>query len=199
MYWLRNFTKTENYQWQEQGVQPVAPFPYLPITDGEWDYLDHVMHYLLNEKELYVPKSREMLTSWLVCGYITWECQFYQATEWLSQSEKDEKAQGLIKYANILYLNQPEWMKQRHPLRRGEEGTKHEIAWANSSRYVALPQGVRQVASYHPKGLFSDEAAHQVAWKEALGVAKQACRQIICVSSAAPSEFGYAVDESLAI
>jgi len=30
MYWLRNWTKTENYQWRDQGLNPVAPFPYKP-------------------------------------------------------------------------------------------------------------------------------------------------------------------------
>lgn len=27
MLWLRHLTATENYQWQEQGLPPVAPFP----------------------------------------------------------------------------------------------------------------------------------------------------------------------------
>ena len=35
MYWLRNWTKTENYQWRDQGLNPVAPFPYKPWPKGE--------------------------------------------------------------------------------------------------------------------------------------------------------------------
>src|SRR5271169_6136712 len=37
MYWLRNRTKTENYHWQEMGLQPEMPFPYKPFTDRKID------------------------------------------------------------------------------------------------------------------------------------------------------------------
>jgi hypothetical protein len=89
MYWLRNWTKTENYQWRDQGLDPVAPFPYKPwprgscriefeglrqvfnhdLTDDDPpDYLDVAMGYLMSSKELNIPKTREMMTSWLVVG-----------------------------------------------------------------------------------------------------------------------------------
>lgn len=218
MYWLRNWTKTENYHWREQGLPPVAPFPYKPyqLSLKEWekrlkllpfeheftpqdppDYLDVVAGFLLKEAELYIPKTREMMTSWLVVGFITWFCQFYEKIEWLSQSEKDDKAQGLIRYANILYSNQEEWMKLRHPLKRGDEGTAHSIEWAHSSRFVALPQGPRQLASYHPYGYFNDETAHQAAAQATIDFAKPAVKQIVCVSSVAPSWFWNAVSNPL--
>lgn len=210
MYWLRQCTKTENFQWQEQGLQPKSPFPYRPhaLSREQWkeiiagltfphdltpddppDYMDIVMGYLLTTRELLIPKTREMMTSWLVCGFITWHCQFYESIEWLSQSEDDSKAQGLIKYANILYSNQSEWMRARHPLKRGEEGTKHEIEWNNGSLYTALPSGVRKSASRHPHGYFNDESAHQAAWKATVNIVKPAVKQIVCVSSVAPGDF----------
>ena len=37
MYWLRNQTKTENYHWQEMGLQPEMPFPFTPFTDRKVD------------------------------------------------------------------------------------------------------------------------------------------------------------------
>jgi hypothetical protein len=211
MFWLRECTRTENYHWKEQGLPPVAPFPYKPYRDqvvdysklafphdlsakDPVDYLDIVAGYLLTSKQLLIPKSRELMTSWLVTGYITWFCQFFPQIEWLAQSETDDKAMGLIKYANILYVNQPEWMKKLHPLKRGEEGTAHEISWANGSTFRALPQGVRKSASFHPYGYFNDESAHQVGWKAAWDVAGRACKQMIGVSSAAPSDFGIACE-----
>ena len=84
MYWLRNCTKTENYQWKELGLNPVAPFPYKPWAKGTGkidfdrlhrefkhdpteddppDYLDEVMGYLMSSKELSIPKTREMMSS----------------------------------------------------------------------------------------------------------------------------------------
>jgi hypothetical protein len=57
-----------------------------------------------------IPKSREMMTSWTLVGYITWHCQFRTQIEWILQSEDDLKAMGNIKYANALYTNQqPGW------------------------------------------------------------------------------------------
>lgn len=189
MYWLRNWTKTENFQWQAQGLQPKEPFPYKPFTQCDWDYLDCVMSFILAEAELYVPKTRELMTSWLVVGYITWMCQFNASTGWIGQSEKDDKAQGLIKYSNILYDNQPEWMRKRFPLKRGDTGTMHKIEWANGSWFRAVPQGERQLAADHPYGYFNDESAHQPAWEATKDIAKPAVRQSIHVSSAAPSRF----------
>jgi hypothetical protein len=210
MYWLRNWTATENFQWKEQGLQPLAPFPHRPYLDrqidlsllpfevGEdvksgghrLDYLDIVMGYLLVTKSLFIPKTREMMTSWVVVGFITWFCQFYEKIEWLSQSEMDEKAMGLIKYANILYRNQPDWMRAIHPLKRNSaEGTLHAIEWANGSLYRALAQGQRKVASSHPHGYFNDETAHQAVAGATVDIARPAVKQVVCVSSVAPGWF----------
>lgn len=210
MLWLRTLTMTENYHWEKQGLAPKAPFPYKPYAKEllagygvpadriGWDYLDWVMHYLLESyrlgKPLNVPKTREMITSWLVVGYITWSCQFFPNTEAVGQSEKDDKAKGLIKYANILYENQPEWMKDRHPLKRGNTGTQHSIIWANGSSFTGLPQGERQTASHHPTIYFNDESAHQAGWKATVDIVKPVAKQIISVSSAAFSDFGIACE-----
>lgn len=204
MYFLRNFTKTENYHADKQGLQPKMPFPYKPQIAGEWDYLDWLMHYMLdsykNDYDLYVPKTREMATSWEAVGYAFWSCEFFPNVQVLAQSEKDEKAKGLVKYANILYENQPAWMKERFPLKRGrDEGTTQKIEWANGSSFIGVPQGERQAASYHPTIYISDEAAHQPAWKSTINIVKPVARQVICISSAAFSDFGIAVDPSLAV
>jgi hypothetical protein len=210
MYWLRKWTATENYQWKEQGLQPVAPFPHRPyldrtidlsafpfplgadITEGRehLDYLDVTMGYMMVSKDMLVPKTREMLTSWIVVGYITWFCQFYEKIEWLSQSETDDKAMGLIKYANTLYRHQPDWMRAMHPLKRNtEEGTQHAVEWASGSLFRALAQGQRKAASSHPHGYFNDETAHQAAAGATVDIARPAVKQVICVSSVAPGWF----------
>lgn len=207
MFWLRECTRTENYQWKEQGLEPVSPFPYKPFLDRKIDlsllpfphdftdadppdYLDVVMGYLLISKDINVPKTREMMTSWLVMGFITWFCQFYQATGWVGQSEDDDKAKGLVKYGNILYSQQEEWQRRLHPLKRGSsEGTLHLIEWENGSWFQGIPSGERKMASKHPHGYFNDESAHQPTWKSTVNIVKPAVKQTINVSSAAPSDF----------
>ena len=220
MYWLRNFTKTENYHWREMGLEPIMPFPFKPFTDREIDclkfpfqhdfgtgepckrcsgigfehcvpdYLDVVMGLMLRKSpQLYIPKTREMMTSWLVTGYIVWACQFFAATQALSQSESLDKANGLIDYANILYRNQPDWLKNEYPLKRGTEGSTQEIEWAHGSRFTALPSGERKMASSHPSIYFMDEAAHIPAAEATINIAKPAVPQIIAVSSIGPGFF----------
>lgn len=212
--WL---TCTENYHWKEQNLPAIAPFPYKPFRDRKIDlsklpfehefseedppdYLDVTMGFILfsskisPENEVWIPKTRELMTSWLVTGFITWMCQFYPAIEWLSQSETDLKAQGLIKYAGILYANQGNWQKRLHPLKKGaEEATLHQIEWANGSTFRALASGIRKMASSHPYGYMSDESAHQPNAEATINIVKPAVKQIICVSSVAPGYFWHQV------
>jgi hypothetical protein len=37
MFWLRRWTKTFNFQWERDGLQPEAPFPYRPFADRKID------------------------------------------------------------------------------------------------------------------------------------------------------------------
>lgn len=207
MFWLRNCTKTENYQWKEQGLLAEMPFPYRPYTDRKIDlsllpfphdftaddppdYLDIIIGYMMVSKELWIPKTREMLTSWAVVGFITWFCQFSEMIGWIGQSEDDLKAQGLVKYANILYSNQAEWQRKLHPLKSGDtEGTMHVIEWANGSWFRGVPSGQRKLASSHPHGYFNDESAHQAAVENTRAIALPAVRQSLFVSSVAPGWF----------
>lgn len=207
MYWARNHTRTEDRQWlaklmaadKEEYLRitrggasaiskatPRNPMPYRPHPGQRWDYLDCAMLFLLTQPTLFLPKTREMLTSWLVVLYITWLCQTFPSVEYISQSEKDDKAQELIVYSTILYDNQPKWLRERHPL-KGK--TTEMIEWANGSRFIALPKGVRQIASYHPFGYFQDEAAHLPEAEQAFNVARPVARQIVAVSSVAPGWF----------
>jgi hypothetical protein len=69
MYWLRNWTATENYHWKQQGLAPIAPFPYKPFKDRRIDlsllpypheftqddlpdYLDVLMGFFLFARDL---------------------------------------------------------------------------------------------------------------------------------------------------
>jgi hypothetical protein len=197
MYWLRKWTRTFNFQWERDHQQPEAPFPYRPFADRKIDlrslpfphdftaadppdYIDILMGFLMFTKdiakhdELWIPKSREMMTSWTVVGYITWHCQFRPQIEWILQSEDDLKAMGNIKYANALYTNQPQWMKQMHPLHSGEEGSSHKVEWATGSLIRALPSGIRKFASSHAHGYMSDETAHQAGAEATINIVKPA-------------------------
>ena len=67
LFWLTTFTATENPHHEHQGLPYRAPFPmkkhFVPLFEAFLEYEgDH----------LFIPKSREMMTSWSVVGYATW-------------------------------------------------------------------------------------------------------------------------------
>jgi len=80
-------------------------------------------------------------------------------------------------------------LRKRYPLKRGDAGTQHDIGWAHSSSFIALPSGERKLASAHPTVYFMDEAAHIPAAEATINIAMPAVRQIIAVSSVAPGFF----------
>jgi hypothetical protein len=176
---LRNCTRTFNFQWERDHQQPQAPFPYRPFVDRKIDldalpfphdftaadppdYIDILMGFLMFTKdiakhdELWIPKSREMMTSWTVVGHITWHCQFRPQIELILQSEDDLKAMGNIKYA---YTNQPQCMKQMHPLACGEEGfesvgrrVRRDLSTATDAAVAMRIGKMRMILAFSPAG-----------------------------------------------
>ena len=112
MLWLTDEecgTKTEDSHYFDKGTPAIAPFP-------RKSYFLTVMDAMLKNKRLFILKSREMMTSWLACGYITWMVEWHPHMFWVLQCEKDDKAVQLIEYCRILHRNQPRWMQDRNPL-----------------------------------------------------------------------------------
>ena len=79
-----------------KGTAPVAPFP-------SKSYFAVALNEILDSPRVFIPKSREMMTSWLVCGYIAWMCQWHPYIEWILQTEKEDKAKELVNCCHILY------------------------------------------------------------------------------------------------
>ena len=179
LLWLTQYTKTEDNHWMHKGTQPVAPFP-------KKDYFIFVMEWILKTTRMLIPKSREMMTSWLSCAYIAWQCQWYPQISWLIQADKLDKAIQLVNYCRILYRHQEPWMKQRYPI---VTDNRDFLELANGSWIRGIPYGVNQVRSYHPTGYLMDEAAHLPEAEECFNIAAPVAKQIIGVSSMAPGWF----------
>jgi hypothetical protein len=60
LLWLTQHTATEDNHWMAKGTPPVAPFP-------KKQYFAVILKYILESPRIFIPKSREMMTSWLVC------------------------------------------------------------------------------------------------------------------------------------
>jgi hypothetical protein len=188
LYWLQNLTLTEDDHWLAKGTPPKAPFPkksYFRYVLGEMQR--PVVNPSPRCQQLYIPKSREMMTSWLACGYIAWLCQWRPGVFYVIQTEKEDKASQLIRYIKILWDNQCDWLKDRHPIKN--ENTIERI-WKNGSRVLGVPKGENQIRVHHPFGYLADEAAFLPEFRECVNAVVPVAKQIIAISSASPGPFG---------
>jgi hypothetical protein len=173
LLWLTAHTATEDLHWLQKGTDSVAPFPKL-------EYFLPVMSALLTEDSLFILKSREMMTSWLVCGYISWMTQWLPHIFWIIQTEKEDKAIQLIEYCRILYRRQPEWLQDKNPL---VTDNAVELKRKNGSHILAVPQGENQVRLFHPYGYMQDESAFLPEAEQCFNAVRPVVKQIIAVSS----------------
>src|ERR1019366_9253095 len=176
LLWLTQCTKTEDTHWLSKGTPNVAPFP-------KKQYFAVLLKYLLERDRIFIPKTREMMTSWACCGYVAWQCQWLPGMVWVMQSQKESKANELVNYVRQLYRLQEPWMKERV---RVVADNVSELKLSNGSKIIGIPQGADQWRSHHPHGVVFDEMAHLVGAEECFNIAAPVARQIIGISSVAP-------------
>jgi hypothetical protein len=179
LLWLTQYTKTEDTHWLSKGTPNVAHFP-------QKQYFAVLLHYLLERKRVFIPKTREMMTSWACCGYVAWLCQWNPGVVFVMQSQKETKANELVNYVRQLYRLQDPWMTKRVWITTDNVS---ELELSNGSKIVGIPQGADQWRSHHPHGALFDEMAHLVGAEECFNIASPIARQIIGISSVAPGFF----------
>jgi hypothetical protein len=180
LYWAQNWTKTENPHYVEQGVPFTAPFP-------RKSYFEPLFAALAGNSRIFIPKTREMVTSWSVMVWATYRAQWFKA-EVIVQTDSEDKATELVGYAECLYRNQDEFLKLRHPLK--SEASSLNIEWADGGRVHGIPKGVNKIRLFHPTLYIMDEAAFLPEAEQCYNAALPVAKQIIAVSSAGPGWFG---------
>jgi hypothetical protein len=188
LYWGQNLTKTLDDHALAKRTPAKAPFPrktyFQPLMA---ELLKPVMHPSVQCSSLLVPKSREMLTSWTICLYLAWLCQWRPGTLAVVQTLKETKAEELIRYVSILMENQEPFLKERHPITRN---VALEIEWANGSRIFGIPGGENQIRMFHPFVAVFDEMAFMEDAQACFDAVAPVTKQIIGVSSAHPGWMG---------
>ena len=180
LYWLQEWTATENPKHEMQGLRYKQPFP-------KKSYFRPLFDAFRNSARLFIPKTREMLTSWCVMGDSAHKAQW---EHWfvVVQTDSEKKCEELVHYVRILYENQPDWLRERHPL--SSEGSKTNIQWESGGRVLAIPSGVHKIRLYHPTRYVMDEAAFLPEAEQCFNTALPVSQQIIAISSAGPGWFG---------
>lgn len=148
----------------------------------------------LEEQLLLVPKSRQLLMTWLFCACYLWDTMFNEARLNFFQSKKEEDADRLIQRAYFIWERQPEWIRILFP---ATYKFCHLKFPRGSSEIWGVPQGGDQIRSHTASGIFSDEMAFQPeaedAYTGALPTVKGGGR-FTGVSSANPGFFHYLVE-----
>jgi|SRR5215469_18739901 len=86
-YWLQNYTATENPQYQQKGLPFRAPFP----EEGLFRAALRLFEAFAKWPHLFIPKSRDMMTSWAVMGYSAHRGQWFKE-ETIVQTHSENKA-----------------------------------------------------------------------------------------------------------
>lgn len=136
-----------------------------------------------------VPKSRQVMASWLFVSLYLWDALFFPSRLTFIQSKKEEDADQLLERAWIMYQRLPEFIRLWQP---AAKTFCHIRFKRNRSHLWALSQGAEHVRSYTPTGVLSDEAAFQEDVDKvlaAVGPALGAKGRLTMISSPAPSFF----------
>ena len=171
-------------------------FKELP-TDRVWTlfpYHEPIIRTWLREKILFIEKSRDMMTTWLVVAMYTWDTLFHKNRENIFQSDDSTKTADLVERAFFIWNNQPAFLKNIHPAIYAVGQTRSGILKVPSlsSTILGFPQGPDQIRQWHPSGCFVDEAAFQVEAEAAFMAIKPAIQgggRYTAVSSANPGFF----------
>jgi hypothetical protein len=180
LYWLTQLTKTENPQYESQGLPFLAPFPQKSY------FVPLLAEFLKKHRELFVPKSRTMMTSWAAMGFATHRAQYFRE-ETIVQTANEDKCAHLIDYVRQLWDNQEDWLKRRHPLIRR---SAYALAWAGGGEVASIPSGPDKIRAFHPTWYVQDESAFLPEGEACLSAVKPAGAHVICISSAASGWFG---------
>lgn len=180
LYWLQFCTQTENPKHEQQGLQFRAPFP-------QKSYFNILFAAFQKYTRLFIPKTRDMLTSWCAMGWAAHQAQ-WKGWDVIVQTDAEKKAAELVKYISILYTNQAPHLKVRHPLKR-DPGV-YEVNWRSGGRVMSIPHGADKIRMYHPTLYVIDEAAFLPEVEDCYNAAMPVATQIIAISSAGPGWFG---------
>lgn len=180
LLWLSDFTKTENPQYEEQGVPFLAGFPkktyFVPLF----------REFLARHHQLFIPKSRTMMTSWAAAGFAAWSAQF-KSEETVVQCLNEERAAHIIDYVRQLVDYQVPWLAKLHPI---EKRNAFTISWKAGGEVSAISGQADAIRAYHPSLYLQDESAFMHESEQALAAVIPTGARIICISTAAPSWFG---------
>jgi len=172
-YFLVNWAKTLDVH---DDINPIKPFP-------EKEYLEILVAVWLKEHLLLVPKSRQMMMSWLFTTLYLWDTIFHTARMTFFQSKKSEDADDILKRSKFVWDNLPNFLKRYsdngvfkelkcNPQHKGQHVSCKMVFPDINSEIRAIPEGGDVIRMHVASGILSDEMAFQPEAKSAWTAAK---------------------------
>ena len=172
-YFLTNWAYTLDVHDREN---PVKPFP-------EKEYLRILIDIWLKHPLLLVPKSRQMMISWIFTALYGWDTFFHAGRLTFFQSKREDDADDLIKRTKFVWDHMPRFLKRYYKngsfyeLRcnpqhnGGHVRCKMQFPDINSE-IRGIPEGGDIIRMHTASGIFADEMAFQPEAKAAYTAAK---------------------------
>jgi len=175
-YFLVNFVVTVDEHWDRKGLStPYQRFPPKP-------YLCSVCERWCTERKLHLPKSRQMLITWMVGSLYYGDAIFLPGRLNMFQSKLESDSKAILRRVRGVDRRIRQMAPWLVPGIRDDSGNR--LAFENDSALVAVAQGAHNVQSHTPSGLFMDEGQLQPEAGEAYNYALACCDRMTIVGSA---------------
>lgn len=145
--------------------EPIRKFPAQP-------WLRELTELWVNEPKLVIPKSRQMLTSWLMVWCNLWLAMFHEGAAVYLQSDKEEKSNELVSRCEFIYNHFSSSDIILPKLKQGR------ATWCNmtfpglNSFIKGIAQGADQLRQYAASSVLMDEAAFWEKGRESFAATK---------------------------
>jgi len=182
-----------NYCWTLDEDDPDRPIKRL-MGPPEKSYLWELVRLWVQERVLYIVKSRQMRLTWLLGALHLGNTALHEGRRTFIQAEKLEKACGIMERLWFIVQHMPPDVLPRYDRTMFRRKTSGIVFPETHSIIEAVPQGAGHLRSYTASGWMCDEAAHQnqAEFAAAYAAARPTLGKsgkVTIVSSAAPGTF----------
>jgi len=161
-HWLTHWAQTLDVH---DNKEPIKRFP-------EKEYLKILVDLWMKNFLLLVPKSRQMMMSWLFTTLYLWDNQFHKGRLTFFQSKKADDADDLIQRAKFVWDHEPKFLKRYYengsfkelicnPQHNGQAVYCKMSFPVINSEIRGIPEGGDVIRMHTASGILADEMAFQ--------------------------------------
>ena len=177
-----------NYVYTKDSHDVANAVKLLPV--GEKDYLKVVILFMLACDRLLIPKSRQIMMSWLMSAFGVWHAMVGNYRHVVYQTKKEEDGADMVSKGNkapkegrmdFIIQNLPDWLRDPY-IGSGKGNKVGELIFSTEpydsggamipwygSKIESVPGGEDQIASKTPSCALIDEASYHAAFAAVVG------------------------------